>query len=355
MVKYILILALLIVIGTIGLWIFLEHKYKEEELVERVEPDLQDMFEEIASKRQQKTTSLPEEQLPAHSREELSLAPEMPVPTEKKTEEPVASHDMLSHDHSYDVSDNYHNNEAALTASFEGYGTDDYAQASSIENTSIEDSVKDNNNQTAPSSLAERDRTVKVNQGISNPLKEGLTMLERVKDFFKRKREIYNPHGSLNSLEALMRPPAVKTIAFLLRAPEEQPYTIREILEVAAEQQLHIGEEGFLDYLTATHYGDEPMYSVAHMLSPGTFRENGHVIQDLEMEVPGILLFSQIPGPDPEVSTIDHLIRAAAQFGNALGGTLYDESEQAVDKTSLEKIRQDIDILDKHEWDRVLS
>ena len=47
MTTAILVLALLLVAGTIGLWIFLERKFKEEEFVERVEPDLQDMFEEI--------------------------------------------------------------------------------------------------------------------------------------------------------------------------------------------------------------------------------------------------------------------------------------------------------------------
>ncbi len=298
MTTAILVLALLLVAGTIGLWIFLERKFKEEEFVERVEPDLQDMFEEITV---QKT--------------------EVDLNVDRSDNPSTAEIDVEYEERSYTgpVPDPFAEENAA----------DDRGTINAIDTTP-----------TPLRHLAEE---------------EPSNMFSKIKSLFKRnKDEEHAPHPD-EHLEALVRPAAVRTVAFLLKAPEDQPYTIREILEVGAEQQLLVGEEGYLDYLTTTLYGDEPMYSVAHLLEPGSFREGGEIIRDLELEVPGILLFSQIPGPDPEISTIDSLIRAAAHFGNALGGTLYDETQRPVDREGLAAIREEIAELDKREWDRALN
>lgn len=298
MTTAILVLALLLVAGTIGLWIFLERKFKEEEFVERVEPDLQDMFEEITVQKTQ-----------------------VDLKVDRSDNPPTAEIDVEYEERAYT-----------------GPVPDPFAEENEADDTTAGNAID-----TTPTPLRRLTE------------EEPSNMFSKIKSLFKRnKDEEYTTHPD-EHLEALVRPAAVRTVAFLLKAPEDQPYTIREILEVGAEQQLLVGEEGYLDYLTTTLYGDEPMYSVAHLLEPGSFREGGEIIRDLELEVPGILLFSQIPGPDPEISTIDSLIRAAAHFGNALGGTLYDETQRPVDREGLAAIREEIAELDKREWDRALN
>lgn len=149
--------------------------------------------------------------------------------------------------------------------------------------------------------------------------------------FFTRIKEMFagssNTEDDHNDEAQLARPEAVRTVALILRAPDDQPYSGYEVLETAKQLKLMVGTDGFLQQIVTTYLGDEPMYSIANMIHPGSF----DTPDILEAEIPGLLFFASIPGPDPQMDTVENLIRAAAFFGQSIGGTLLDEHQRPVD------------------------
>lgn len=170
------------------------------------------------------------------------------------------------------------------------------------------------------------------------------------KSFFARiKDSILGEKSSLTNHENLSksaRPASVRTVALILRAPEDQPYLGREVLEVAEDLKLMIGAEGFLQQLVTTYTGDEPMYNIAHMIHPGSFNDT----EILDTEIPGLLFFAQIPGPDPKMNTVHQLVQASAYFGQELGGTLLDENHRPVDEHYLKNLIADVSELEQQAW-----
>lgn len=156
---------------------------------------------------------------------------------------------------------------------------------------------------------------------------------------------IYSDDGNL------MRPAAVETVALILSAAPDQPYSFKEILTVAHELNLRVENGGFIQLLTTTHYGDEPMYSIGHLLGDGTFDEN-LVRYHLEDTTPGLIFFSKIPGPDPDISTIEQLLAGIHHFSSALGGKILDTHQRVMSKDDLIELFHKINKLDNEEWER---
>ncbi len=142
------------------------------------------------------------------------------------------------------------------------------------------------------------------------------------------------------------RPASVKTVALILLAPEGQPYSTQEVIEAASALELTLGPEGYLEYVTMTHYGDEVVYSVAHLLHPGRF----DIDEIMKMELPGLLFFMHVPGPDPELESISFLLKGAAHFGKALGGTLLNEHRKPLDRETVKKLQEDVTLLEQQIW-----
>ncbi len=172
--------------------------------------------------------------------------------------------------------------------------------------------------------------------------------LQKLSGIFRGKRPemaIYSDDGNL------MRPASVETVALILSAAPDQPYTFKEILTVAHELDLRVENGGFIQLLTTTHYGDEPMYSIGHLLGDGTFDEN-LVRNHLEDTTPGLIFFSKIPGPDPDISTIEQLLAGIHHFSSALGGKILDSNQRVMSKDDLIELFHNINKLDNEEWER---
>ncbi len=145
----------------------------------------------------------------------------------------------------------------------------------------------------------------------------------------------------------LARPAPIRTVALILKAPDDQPYIGVEVLEVGQELKLKVGsEEGFLQQVVTTYSGDESMYSIAHMIHPGSFQDP----DILSMEIPGLVFFAQIPGPDAHMNTVQYMIKAAAFFGKELGGTLLDENQRPVDQEYISKLLSDVSEIEQQAW-----
>lgn len=172
---------------------------------------------------------------------------------------------------------------------------------------------------------------------------------QKIADFFRGKpREnitVYSDDGNL------MRPASVETVALILKAAPDQPYTFKEVLAVAHELDLRVENGGFIQLLTTTHYGDEPMYSIAHFIGDGIFDEN-LVRYQLEETTPALLFFSKIPGPDPDISTIEQLLAGIHHFSTALGGTILNANQQPMNNDDLIALFHKINKLDNEEWER---
>lgn len=309
-----------IAVATAVIWFILERRIKAEELAEqKVEPDLNEFFSEL----DEEEPSLKEEGergeqvLEASVREEeLFAGLEALDPIEK---EPAVAAD-------------------------DPFIAPDEPQLLSQESSEEFSAVEIENAASEEREVAEK----------SSPATGGF--IGRVKRLFGGKEEQKRDDDGFavdpdTGERIIRRPDPVETVALILVAPEEQPYLGYEVLEVAEEHQLMQCDEGFIKHVTTTHYGNETTYSIAHLLHPGSFKIDG--IE--EMELPGLLFFANIPGPDPEIDTISNLIDIAARYGSTLGGTLYHEDGEIATKESLAKLYQEKSTLDSEEWDRAIS
>ncbi|MHC5226269.1 cell division protein ZipA C-terminal FtsZ-binding domain-containing protein [Ignatzschineria sp. LJL83] len=176
--------------------------------------------------------------------------------------------------------------------------------------------------------------------------KEGF--LQKISGLFRGKQSdmaVYSDDGNL------MRPAAVETIALILSAAPDQPYSFKEVLTVAHELNLQVENGGFIQLLTTTHYGDEPMYSIGHLLGDGTFDEN-LVRHHLDDTTPGLIFFSKIPGPDPDISTIEQLLAGIHHFSSVLGGKILDSNQRVMSKDDLIALFHKTNKLDSEEWEK---
>lgn len=164
----------------------------------------------------------------------------------------------------------------------------------------------------------------------------------RLKESFMGKKEVTRSSND----QDLARPAPIRTVALILKAPEDQPYIGQEVLEIGEDLKLMVGGEGFLQQIVTTYLGDEPMYSIAHMIHPGSFNDP----EILNTEIPGLLFFAQIPGPDAHMNTVQYMLKAAAYFGQELGGTLLDENQRPVDQAYVQRLLADISEIEQQAW-----
>ncbi len=329
---YILITIFLIV-GVI-LWMRLERRSDTEESVaDKVEPDLNSMFTEEgtemkddASKREQDQNGMNDQSifsgLGEIQHEDLAYYPKeesaSEAPSDKQDQEPpkkLNSADLLK-------------------------------RPAKGESTKTEPVITDPS--TSPLSESSEAEAQIEDIIVETPVPEERGFWHKIAGFFRGNRsavEVFSDDGNL------MRPAAVETVALILSAAPEQPFTFKEVLSVAHELDLRVENGGFIQLLTTTHYGDEPMYSIAHLLGDGTFDEN-LVRHHLEDTTPGLIFFSKIPGPDPDISTIEQLLAGIHHFHSTLGGTILDAQQRPMSNDDLIALFHKINKKDSDEWER---
>lgn len=188
------------------------------------------------------------------------------------------------------------------------------------------------------------------NEHVDLSEEEVVAVVEKPKkNFFARLKDSLMGDKSTSSSsddQDLARPAPVRTVALILKAPDDQPYIGQEVLEIGEDLKLMVGGEGFLQQVVTTYLGDEPMYSIAHMIHPGSFNDP----EILNTEIPGLLFFAQIPGPDAHMNTVQYMLKAAAFFGQELGGTLLDENQRPVDQNYVQKLLSDVSEIEQQAW-----
>ncbi|GBU08922.1 hypothetical protein AwWohl_00600 [Gammaproteobacteria bacterium] len=192
-----------------------------------------------------------------------------------------------------------------------------------------------------------------LKQEYSNPKKASFfgSVFKGIASFFgkKNKHSTTRLSKSVSSYN-IKRPKPTETIALILAAPENSPYLGQEIFSVIHnfELPLSIGNEGFLEQITTTYFGEEVEFSIASMLHPGSF----DVPNINQMKIPGILFFMDIPTADHQKDTFEQMLKVAARFGNELGGSLLDQDKKALDAKSVQTLRNYIDKQDELLWEQ---
>lgn len=319
-IVYILIALLLIAAAVY--WVRLERNNVKEEIADKVEPDLKDLFidgenGEGVEIKEPSIENLTFEEMPGIDHDDLSYRPRA---------EDSAQEDL---------------SERAVS---ESYSSDSHLnqQSEAVSKTS-EAMIKEDE----PIFVAEEEVVIDAPLRSDEEVAKG-GFLQKVSEFFRGNRtelDDYSDDGNL------MRPAAVETVALILSAAPDQPYTFKEILTVAHELDLRVENGGFIQLLTTTHYGDEPMYSIGHLLGEGIFDEN-LVRNHLDDTTPGLIFFSKIPGPDPDISTIEQLLAGIYHFSSALGGTILDTHQRPMSREDLIELFHKVNQLDNEEWER---
>lgn len=301
-IVYILIAIALIALGVY--WVRLERQKGAEEVSDKVEPDLNDLFTENTSA-------------------ERSLHEETSSMNNLENTQKAIDHDDLSYRPKAEAQKSV---EEVVAPVFQE------REAEIVEET-VDTSLD------TPMEAPTRD--------FSSPVKSGF--FQKVLDLFRGKKQkemaIYSDDGNL------MRPASVETVALILSAAPDQPYSFKEILAVAHELDLRVENGGFIQLLTTTHYGDEPMYSIGHLLGEGIFDED-LVRYHLDDTTPGLIFFSKIPGPDPDISTIEQLLAGIHHFSMTLGGTILDTNQKPMSKDDLIELFHKTNKTDNEEWER---
>ena len=314
-IVYILIALLLIAAAVY--WVRLERNNVKEEMGDKVEPDLKDLFiddgkVEDIEMQEPSVENLTFEEMPGIDHDDLAYRPK----GEDRSDEFVEEH----------------------------LGTA-RAEAGRVETLDNAGSMLSENAE--PTFVAEKEVVIDAPLRHDDEApKSGF--LQKVSDFFRGNRaelDDYSDDGNL------MRPAAVETVALILSAAPDQPYTFKEILMVAHELDLRVENGGFIQLLTTTHYGDEPMYSIGHLLGEGIFDED-LVRNHLDDTTPGLIFFSKIPGPDPDISTIEQLLAGIYHFNSALGGTILDTNQRQMSREDLIELFHKVNKLDNEEWER---
>lgn len=354
-----LILGAILALAAVA-WMRLERSKQDEALESKVEPDLNDLFETASPQGVESRVEFSEEgvtpQKEAEYFEPIESEQSYSVELETRQEEVI-----------FDLESNIHDlaEEAARLEAEESRAEQ------RVENSSVHYMEEASFGSTYPEAKEEAPALVRqpidesasksVSESVSdeNPLEQ-----ERQSRFDQKSSGLF---GGLKKLfgkeeekvdfshdKTFLRPATIESYGFILKAPEEQPYTFREIFEVAAEIGLSARNNDFLEYVTTTHWGDEEMYQVAHLLGDGRFTQD--IIEyHLDETVPGLFFFSKIPGADPDIAAIEYLMAGIEVFINSLGGEILSSDKERLSKEQLAEIYIDIAKREKEAWDHAFD
>ncbi len=90
------------------------------------------------------------------------------------------------------------------------------------------------------------------------------------------------------------------------------------------------------------HYGvgglesDQPLFSVANMVEPGTFEPEAMA----RLRTPGVALFMRLPAPREPRLVFELMLNTAERLAGRLGGKLLDERREPLTAAAVERIRQ---------------
>lgn len=126
-------------------------------------------------------------------------------------------------------------------------------------------------------------------------------------------------------------------LALTVMASENALFNGKAVRNALNEQDLHFGEMQVY-HRFSTHSRNRIIFSVANVLDPG------HLIPDrmLALQTPGLMLFTQLPGPINGMAMFDAMYECAQQLATRLDGHVCDQHRQPLTENALENLRNRI-------------
>ncbi|SFC93390.1 cell division protein ZipA [Thiohalospira halophila DSM 15071] len=133
------------------------------------------------------------------------------------------------------------------------------------------------------------------------------------------------------------RPPGEDDLilALFVTAPEGSAFPGSALATALGEAGLRFGSmEIFHWYHAGGGAGEEPVFSVASMVEPGTLEK-----LDETFATPGLAFFCQLPGPRPGMESLEAMLAAARRVAYDLGGELLDERRSTLTDQTVGHLR----------------
>ncbi|SEP03745.1 cell division protein ZipA [Aquisalimonas asiatica] len=129
-----------------------------------------------------------------------------------------------------------------------------------------------------------------------------------------------------------------KIIVLHVHAGEGMCFTADGVSDALEQVGLRLGQHEIFHRHVETRRGEEPMFSVASMVKPGTLDPS----QPETLETPGLALFMQLPGPFDGLSGFEQMLETARRLADQLDGHLLDGKRCDLTAQSVEHIREDL-------------
>lgn len=129
-----------------------------------------------------------------------------------------------------------------------------------------------------------------------------------------------------------------KIIVLHVHAGEGMCFTADGVHDALQQVGLRLGQHEIFHRHVETRRGEEPMFSVASMVKPGTLDPS----QPETLETPGLALFMQLPGPFDGLSGFEQMLETARRLADQLDGHLLDGKRCDLTAQSVEHIREDL-------------
>lgn len=144
-------------------------------------------------------------------------------------------------------------------------------------------------------------------------------------------------------VEALESDPAwqdagEKLIVLHVTAGKGYVFTGPPLIDALERVGLEHGMHAIYHRMVDAQSGPTPMFSVANMVEPGTFRPE----EADQLETPGVALFLQLPGPFDGLTAFEQMLEAARRLADQLGGQLLDRQRCDLTTQAIEHIREDL-------------
>ncbi|WP_290648869.1 cell division protein ZipA [Aquisalimonas sp.] len=129
-----------------------------------------------------------------------------------------------------------------------------------------------------------------------------------------------------------------KIIVLHIHAGEGLCFTAPAVKEALDNVGLRFGQHGIYHRHVETRRGEEPVYSVASMVKPGTLDPN----DPDTLETPGLAMFLRLPGPFDGLSAFEQMLETARRLADQLDGHLLDSTRCNLTAQAVEHIREDL-------------
>lgn len=129
-----------------------------------------------------------------------------------------------------------------------------------------------------------------------------------------------------------------KIVVLHVHAGEGFCFTAPAVQEAINVLGVQFGQHRICHHLVTTELGEEPMYSVASMVKPGTLDPSDATT----LETPGLALFMQLPGPCDGLSAFDQMLEAARRLADRLEGELLDGHRCHLTNQTVEHLREEL-------------